>query len=369
MHSFPAIPVSLCSLCIYLLFGNCIAARAEQPTTKHLRIGVSAALTGPAATYGSDVKNAVSFAAKKLGAGTYEIIVEDDACSAQKALTVAAKFTSIDHVDAVIGPTCSGAAVAVAPVYSRVKIPQLIPNATASGLSEVATYTFAVNPGNRSIAEALAKYVCGTPGKVGVLTEQTEFAQDLKKLFTAACASEIAEEEFLPNTSEFATILVKLKTQQKVEKLVLIPQTETGLSTIVQELTKQGWTVPRYAFYFPGSPAFLKLAGDAANGMVYADWPQASEMLSPEGMRLFEEYRAEFPVQTIEANFAYAFESVRAIAKAFESSEDPHEFLTHTSFMGVFGPWSFGEKRRLSNVTPVLKKIEQGNVIAVSTKN
>jgi len=45
-----------------------------------IKIGVSVPLSGAGAAYGSDIKNALLFANKKLFHSSYDLIIEDDQC-------------------------------------------------------------------------------------------------------------------------------------------------------------------------------------------------------------------------------------------------------------------------------------------------
>ena len=104
-----------------ILFGAClfIIAPAFVLPEEPIKIGVSLPLTGPASTYGVELKKVITFANKKLANNKYELIFEDDKCSPKEAVTVAHKFIDLDKLKYVTGFACSGATVAAAPMGFR----------------------------------------------------------------------------------------------------------------------------------------------------------------------------------------------------------------------------------------------------------
>jgi len=117
--------VILAAAFMLLAVGAC-TVRADT-----IKLGVSSALSGDAATYGLDIKDALLFANQKYGDGRYEFVFEDDRCSGRDAVSVAHKLIDIDKVDAVLGFACSGAALAALPIYEKAHIPVMVTTASS----------------------------------------------------------------------------------------------------------------------------------------------------------------------------------------------------------------------------------------------
>ena len=86
------------------------------------RIGVMESLTGPGETYGTVAVRAKQMAADEINAAggidgrMLELIVEDSKCGAQDAISAYKKLTSVDGMKIILGTSCSGAMLGVAPL-------------------------------------------------------------------------------------------------------------------------------------------------------------------------------------------------------------------------------------------------------------
>ncbi|RIL04558.1 MAG: hypothetical protein DCC75_12490, partial [Proteobacteria bacterium] len=112
------------------------------PSQPKIKVGVSSALLGGAASYGLDIQDAVRFADEKLGKGRFELIFENDNCTGKDAVSVAQKFTQIEKVDVAIGFACSSAALSAAPIFERAKIPVLITSASSPKIAHAGEFIF-----------------------------------------------------------------------------------------------------------------------------------------------------------------------------------------------------------------------------------
>jgi ABC-type branched-subunit amino acid transport system substrate-binding protein len=97
-----------------------------------IKIGLSTALTGDAASFGIDIKNAIFFMNEKFGKGRYKLILEDDRCDNSTALSVAKKMVSVDQVKYVLGFPCNSSLLATAKVYDQAGV-LVVTSAATSG--------------------------------------------------------------------------------------------------------------------------------------------------------------------------------------------------------------------------------------------
>ena len=90
--------------------------------TDPFRIGVMESLTGPGETYGTVANQAKQMAADEINAAggingrMLELVVEDSKCGAQDAIAAYNKLTDVDGVKIILGTSCSGAMLGVAPL-------------------------------------------------------------------------------------------------------------------------------------------------------------------------------------------------------------------------------------------------------------
>ena len=86
------------------------------------RIGVMESLTGAGETYGTVANQSKQMAADEINAAggidgrRLELVVEDSQCNAQSAITAYQKLTDVEGVRIILGTSCSGAMLGVAPL-------------------------------------------------------------------------------------------------------------------------------------------------------------------------------------------------------------------------------------------------------------
>ncbi len=82
-------------------------------------------LTGPGETYGTVAIQSKTIAVEDINAAggidgrPLELVVEDSKCGAQDAINAYNKLTDVDGVRIILGTSCSGAMLGVAPLAER----------------------------------------------------------------------------------------------------------------------------------------------------------------------------------------------------------------------------------------------------------
>jgi len=334
-----------------------------------IKIGVVSPLSGDAATYGQDLQDFLRFADSKLGKNRFELIFEDDKCSGKEAVTAANKLINVDRVRYTIGFACSGATLAALPLYERAKILTMVAFASSPKIRDAGDYIFRIYPSDAAAGAILADYVSANQKSVAILSEQTDYAQDLKNAFISSAGGsrlKISFEDFLPDTSDFRAILLKLKSQN-AESIFINPQTERGMAVILKQLREIKWKPAIYGAYWPASPSLKAIAASDLEGIVFVDTPALDAILDQAGRNLLLQYKnGGGKIRSTEAVFATAFEGYRALTEAISSSPDPKKYLYDTKFNGIFGPYSFDSFGEVQGISLILKKIlPQGRSIEI----
>ena len=100
-----------------------IACGGGEPAP--FRIGVMESLTGTGETYGTVALQSKQMALDEINAAggidgrMLELVVEDSKCSAQDAITAYNKLTNVDGIKIILGTSCSGAMLGVAPLAEK----------------------------------------------------------------------------------------------------------------------------------------------------------------------------------------------------------------------------------------------------------
>jgi branched-chain amino acid transport system substrate-binding protein len=331
-----------------------------------VKIGVSVPLTGAAAAYGEDIKNALVFANQKLGNSEYELIIEDDRCLDKEAVTIAHRLVGEQKIKYALGFGCSGTVLASAPVYDRAKAVVIASGTGAPAITNAGDYIFRTKPSLNIAASLLAKDMASKFKKVGALTEETAYCQGLTEAVAKDSQKlhfEVINENFLSDTEDFRSVLLKLKAKG-VEAVFLNPQGEPGMVNLFKQFKSLNWDVPVYGTFQPGSPAFTEAFGSSADGIIYADLPFNEDMLSPDGMRLFSEFSQEYgPPKSAEHFAALTLVAFSAFRKALGSGQGVKEYLYKSRFDDlVQGGFSFDENGDVvsEKLTYVLKTLVGG---------
>jgi branched-chain amino acid transport system substrate-binding protein len=250
-------------------------------------IGAALSLTGPAASYGAQQRAGIHAAVddvNQAGGVKLNVMIEDDASTKEQGITVFQKFINRDKVSAIIGPTLSNTASAADPLAQQAKVPVLaVSNTAATGITDIGNYIW-----RDSLMEAQV-----IPGafkkakeKLGFKTAGVLYGND--DVFTKAgydvMQKALADEGVkVAGTQTFAkpdrdynaqlTALIAAKPD-----VLVVSALADNAASIVSQARQRGWTGPILGGNGFNSPAFIKNAGAAAEGvMVGTSWNSLSQ--------------------------------------------------------------------------------------------
>jgi branched-chain amino acid transport system substrate-binding protein len=325
------------------------------------KLGLSAPLSGGGAGWGNDVRNILNFANEKLAGGKYSFVVEDDRCDLKTARTVAQKLIAIDKITEVF-TVCGQVVMATAQTYHNAGVTVIASLATPSQISSLGILRTSM--GDALAAKRLANFIGDRHKTVSVLTEENEYPISFLNDFSKSAKNislQIDNLNYLPEQRDFQPQLLSMK-KRGVQALFLNTQTEEALASLVKQLKIIGFAPALYGAYLPGSANFLKIAGNLAEGMIFVDFPNADEMLTPEGKALYQEYLTRYgPIQGWSFAFPSTFEAFRAVHLALSSNQRVEQYFKSTSFDGIFGKYSFDTYGDIVGPQHVLRLIKNGH--------
>ncbi len=359
--------IHLIMLQILLFILLLIFSTFANAETKKIKIGVSTALSGPAATFGTDIKNAVFFANHEIANDKYDIVVEDDKCEGKEAVAVAHKLINIDKVSYVFG-NCSATVLSTASIYQKAGTIVFAPLATSPNISTAADNIFRTAPNDTINAEILFHYISERHSKLGILTEQSDYSVDLLDAFLNYSRSanfSTFTQPYLSADNDFKSLILKLK-QQKVDSLFINSNTEASFAVILKQLKESNYNIPIYGSYNPGSSSFLNLAKGNAEGIIFSDFPSIKDRLNKSDSIILEKYINKHGKPNAWDLVIYTtLEAFKVMHLAIESGKDPKEFLYNNEFSGVFGKYKFDKNGDIEGLRQVIKKIENGQVVTL----
>ena len=249
----------------------------EPAADTPFRIGVMESVTGPGETYGSVAVQAKQMAADEINAAggingrMLELVVEDSKCNAQDAITAFRKLTDVDGVKIILGTSCSGAMLGVAPIAEEDRTILFSGSASNSDIANAGDYIFRTQINDIEVGIGTGNVLWGDGIRtLATITEETDYAEGVRRntvaQFEKNGGAVVAAERYLSDITDFRTQLTKLFAANP-DALHVSPQSEFAAGTIVKQARELGYTGPIYGETVSMGATSLELAGDAATGM------------------------------------------------------------------------------------------------------
>jgi branched-chain amino acid transport system substrate-binding protein len=270
---------------------SALAAALAVPAfaAETVKIGAAFSLTGNAAVYGAQQKAGVQLAVDeinksgKLPGITLEAVVEDDATSKEQGIAVFQRFINRDKVSAIIGPTLSTTATAADPIAQAAKTPVVaVSNTAPKGITDIGDYIWRVS---LTEAQVIPSALKAARAKLGFKNAAILYGNDdvftkggfdvMKAALEAAGVPIVEIQTFATKDRDFNAQLTSLKA--KNPDFLMVSALAEQAAGIVTQARQLGWNVPIMGGNGFNSPAFIKNAGPAAEGvMVGTAWNKAS---------------------------------------------------------------------------------------------
>lgn len=354
-----------------LLSINC--GKKEQDVIK---IGVITPLSGESAKYGQDIKRGYDLAIEEINAlggikgNKLELIYEDDQGVPEKAVSAATKLIAKDNVIAILGALWSSPTLAVAPIAEKNKIILLSSGSSSPKVTNAGDYVFRNEISDEYGGEKGAEMYLKLGYKsIAILYINNEYGTGMRdvtiKTYQRLGGKITIAESFEQNTKDFRAQLAKIK-QTKPEALFLVGYKEVIWA--LKQMKELGIRIQVLGSTLFEDPEIPELAGDAANGVIYAYYGTFDTTSSDSLVKRFVE---KFTQRYHEAPQYYApigYDAVNILITAMRNStqlegEQIKQALYKVqNFPGVSGITSFDENGDV--VKPVVpKKIENGRFV------
>ena len=348
------------SLAVPLALASLWPAGAAAAETV-VKIGAALSMTGPAAVYGTTQKTGILAAVEdvnksgKLPGIRLEAVIEDDASTKEQGIAVYQRFINRDKVSAIIGPTLSNTATAANPLAQAAKVPVVaVSNTAPTGITDIGTYIWRVSlTEGQVIPGALAKLKAKLSFKKAALLYGNDdaFTQAGYKVMKGALETAgipiAGTQTFAKPDKDYSAQLTALKAL--APDVLLVSALAENAAGIVAQARQLGWNVSIMGGNGFNSPAFIKNAGPAAEGVyVGTAWNKVSGDAPNQAFLAGMKARGVDPDQFC----AQAYTGVLAIAEGIRlsggkgSREDVRNgFLKVKNLATPLGPFSFTKDR------------------------
>ncbi|KVC41674.1 branched-chain amino acid ABC transporter substrate-binding protein [Burkholderia diffusa] len=267
------LPALLCRAAGAALLIACAAAHAD------LKVGVDLSSTGPAAAIGITSKNAILMWPKTIAGQPLQVTVLDDASDPGAAVRNIRKLVDEDHVDVVVGPNITPAALAALDAVAAAQTPMITlvgSGAIVEPQEGARTWAFKMAQSDSAMADVMTRYMANhgvkTVGFIGFadsygdswLNEFTRFAE-VRKIRV------IATERF--NRTDASVTGQSLKLIAAKPDAILIAGSGTPAVLPQRTLIERGYKGAIYQTHGIATPEFIKLGGKDVDGTLFPTQP------------------------------------------------------------------------------------------------
>lgn len=268
-------------------------ATQEAPTTEAadyevcdpFRIGTFFDITGPGSTLGVPERDTVLMLQEQFNAAggvmgpdgnmvPVEILVEDSQTNPDQGVLVVRRLIDEEGVPIVVGGTTSPVSIAVKQVFAEAEIPFISVASSSAIVSPVedAFWVFKTPQQNLPVAQVQAEWIkANGVTRVASIYVNNAFGTDSRDALQAVAGDAgfeiVVEESFEPGDADFTAQLTNVLASD-AEALVVHATPGEGAPLTVQA-RDLGWDKPILHNHGIGTPAFIQLAGDAAEGVMF----------------------------------------------------------------------------------------------------
>lgn len=265
------------------LFAACVLGvgilgpvQANEPPIK---VGSVLSVTGPAAYLGTPELNTLQMYVDELNKSggvlgrPLTLIHYDDGSDASKANGFVKRLIDDDKVDFIVGGTTTGSTMSMVPLVERAGIPFMSLAGAVVVIDPVKKWVFKASTTDRQAAERVFMDMQKRGiSKVALLSETSGFGQSGKKQSEEVAKKYgikfVVQETYGPKDTDMTPQLVKIKNNPDVQAVFVFGFGQ-GPAIVTKNYRQLGLSHPLYHAHGVGSEEFIRLAGQAAEG-VYA---------------------------------------------------------------------------------------------------
>lgn len=355
-----------------------LSVRAEDA----IKIGGLFDLSGKAQQIGAPTKEVAQMIVDRinknggLNGRQIELIVADTQSDPSQAVVALKRLVGKDKVVAVIGPTTTGAAMACVNAIEEAKIPMVACVGGDAPVNPARKWVFKTPQRTSTAVERLYAHLKEKGlTKIAILTASDKFGQEgeayLKSLAPKGGIEILAQESFDPNDTDMSIQWMKAAAT-KPQAIVVWTIGPAG-ALIARNASQNASTIPLFQCHGQPDAAYVKLAGEAANGtaMPSTKLMVADQLPGDDPQRtVVVDFAREFQQRKIGAmgtHSGYAWDAVQIVFQALKKVGTEPEALRDaiektSGYVGVSGIYTLSPTDHcgLDIRSLVIVKVEDG---------
>ena len=273
------------------LAAGVLAVAATGAFAQNIKVGAVLSVTGPAAFLGDPEQKTLQMLVEQTNAAggllgkKLELVSYDDGSEAAKANGFTKRLIEDDKVDVIIGGTTTGATMGMYPMIEKAETPFMSLGGGVVIVEPAKKWMFKVAHNDRMAAEKvfLDMQKRGLKG-LALISETSGFGQSGRKETLATAAKYnieiVADETYGAKDTDVTAQLTKIKGNDKAQALLVFGLGQ-GPAIVTKNIAQLGVKLPVYQSHGVASEEFIKLAGEAAEGVRLP----AAAILAPEQLK------------------------------------------------------------------------------------
>jgi branched-chain amino acid transport system substrate-binding protein len=338
-------------------------AAHAQAQKEPIKIGAFVSATGPAAFLGDPERKTLELYVEKINAGggvlgrRLKLISYDSAGDAEKARTFVKRLIEEDKVDAIVGGSTTGETMAVIPLVEQAQIPFISLAGAVVIVEPVKKWVFKTPATDRMACEKIFQDMNARKiSKIGLITGSGAFDKSMRAQCMAVAPKYgidiVGDETYGAQDTDMTAQLTKLRQNAQVQA-VLNCGFGAGPAIVTKNFRQIGMTVPLYQSHGVASKEFIKLAGDAANGvrlpaaaLLVADTLPANDPQKHVVLDYLHSYEARYH-QDVSTFGGHAYDGLMLVTQAMKNAGTTDKSKVRDAleqihgFMGIDGEFNF----------------------------
>ncbi|HEY7610451.1 MAG TPA: ABC transporter substrate-binding protein [Alphaproteobacteria bacterium] len=254
-----------------------LAAGAVPAAAETIKIGSFLSVTGPAAFLGDPEEKTLKLYVEKLNAAggvigrKIELVVYDDAGDSDKARTFAKRLIDQDKVDVIIGGTTTGTTMAAVPLAEQAGVPFISLAGAVVIVEPVKKWVFKTPHTDRMACEKIfADMKSRGIARIGMIAGAGGFDRSMRQECLNVAGkygiAVVADESYGAKDSDMTAQLTKIKNTAGVQAVVN-PGFGQGPAIVTKNFRQLGMTMPLYQSHGVASKEYIRLSGEASEGV------------------------------------------------------------------------------------------------------
>ena len=263
----------LATVCLAGAIACAGTATAQEP----IKVGAFLSVTGPAAFLGDPEQKTLEMYVERINASggvgdrKLQLIVYDDGGDADKARTFAKRLIEQDKVDVIVGGSTTGATMAAIPLVEQAQVPFISLAGAVVIIEPVKKWVFKTPHTDRMACETIfADMRARKLTKLALISGSGGFDKSMRgeclKVAPTYGVEIVADETYGASDTDMTAQLTKIKATPGVQA-VLNAGFGQGPAIVTKNYRQLGLTPQLYQSHGVASKEFIKLAGDAAEGV------------------------------------------------------------------------------------------------------